>query len=71
LKRFPGISPILPSSSPYKYARTEGYFLHAEIAIRGALSVGKWETDGRGSWDPTLSQIRERMGYPLLWKINN
>jgi hypothetical protein len=33
LRRFPGISALLPSSSPYQYARTEGYFLHSEIAI--------------------------------------
>jgi len=58
LRRLPGISPLLPPSSPYQYARTEGYFPHGGIAIRGARSVGERETGGRGGeagGSPTLS----------------
>jgi hypothetical protein len=66
LRRFPGISPPFPSASPYQYARTEGYFLHGEIAIRGARSVGERETDGRDSWYPALSLSSRKDGAPTF-----
>ena len=66
LTRFHCISPLLPSSSPCQYARTEGYLLHGEIAIWGARPVEERETDGRDSRYPTLSPRTRKDGAPSL-----